>query len=310
MCEAIVSRFIILFLLALNYAGNVVGCSAKQNAMPSVSQQGSKKITTMPARGGEETVSEEIKVLAEGSHISVPEPFVVIARDAETYATLRELVTSLPEMNADFFKSNAVVAAFLGQRRTSGYSVDIVRGAGGVIHITEKSPPKKGMVKMVLTTPFKIVSVSLSNAPSLRLEMGQAWHAGARIYRVTIGDFTMSGGITGRMENFQVEGEIQVMRYNKLATFVFALKGKGEKAARALNDVATGVVQPDGRTSIARLEADTMIDLPHSPLQVTGRFVDKENKVTLALNTLPSHIADGYSGMGKLEAIASESPKP
>src|SRR6266542_4146761 len=107
---------------------------------------------TVPSNG-------EIKELAAGNRSSIFESFVLVARDVQTYAALRSLHNDLPEQSAEFFKSNAVIAIFLGQRRTSGYSVEITRESDGQVRIVEHAPAKDAMVKMVLTAPFKIVAM-------------------------------------------------------------------------------------------------------------------------------------------------------
>jgi hypothetical protein len=117
---------LMLASLGLNAAG-ASACAAGRtrnaaNAANESDQSKSKAQTPepTPARvlGGEdrleEKASSEIRELAAGGYGPVREPFIFVARDVETYARLRELNDKLPELGADFFKSNAVVAAFLG----------------------------------------------------------------------------------------------------------------------------------------------------------------------------------------------------
>src|SRR5437870_13019545 len=58
----------------------------------------------------------EIKVLAEGFHSPIERPFAGLFRDAETYLALTKLDNNLPQLNEEFFKSNVVIAAYLGTR--------------------------------------------------------------------------------------------------------------------------------------------------------------------------------------------------
>src|SRR5438067_11979553 len=67
--------------------------------------------------------TDDLKVLAEGSISPINTSIVDVLRDGETYATLRGQATNLPELKADFFKSNIVIAVFLGQRNTGGYGI-------------------------------------------------------------------------------------------------------------------------------------------------------------------------------------------
>lgn len=260
-----------------------------------------------PARGGEAAVSNDIKVLSEGGHSRIGEAFIAVARDAETYAQLRSLVERLPEMQASFFKTNAVVAAFLGPRRTGGYAVSITGDARN-LRVSEKSPSADMMTAQVLTSPFKVVSLPISEDQSLHVVAEQPWQAGTRPYRVAAGGWTMSGGIAGRIEKFQFEGDVRTMRWGKLATFVFALKSKEGNKARQLNGIATGVVEPDGSISVAHLDAASFVDMPRPAVRATGRFANNENNLSLEFTPLPSTVADGFSGEGKLDAVATAPP--
>jgi len=97
----------------------------------------------------------ENMVLAEGSVSPINTSFVGVFRDAETYAALRAQAVNLPELKADFFKSNIVIAAFLGERNTGGYSIATAQQPNGQIRIAEKAPPKDAIVAQMITSPFK-----------------------------------------------------------------------------------------------------------------------------------------------------------
>jgi hypothetical protein len=311
-----------LALLSFALNGGAAGCGAKQKqTTPNTSGPGNKNVTASPTpanAGGdgasdEGTLKGEIKVLAEGDS-SINDAFVAVARDAGTYAAIRALVKNLPDMSADFFEHNAVIAAFLGQRRTGGYSVRLTREADGTVHLEQQSPAKGYMTTQSLTAPFKIVSVPTGDSHfrfenTLKLEVGSAWQSALRPYRVTAGNFKMSGGFAAHTERFTLKGDIGVMRAGKLATLIFNLKSEGGEKARALQEVTTGLVQNDGLT-IPYLEAGTLVDVPRSALHVQGSFTDKENNLSLTFASLPSNVADGYGGEGTLEAAATAPAPP
>ncbi|MBA3441016.1 MAG: protease complex subunit PrcB family protein [Pyrinomonadaceae bacterium] len=278
---------------------------ATQNARGQKNKNATAKPT--PSRSGEGTVNSDIKVLAEGGHSRVGDAFIAVARDAETYAQLRGLIEKLPEMQASFFKTNAVVAAFLGGRRTGGYVVSFTSDAQG-LRISESSPSADMMVTQVLTSPFKVISVPVSDDQSLNVVTDQTWQTGMRPYRIATGEWTMSGGIAGRTEKFQFEGDARTMRHGKLATFLFALKSREGNKSRQLNGIATGVAQPDGSISIAHLDADSFVELPSAAVRATGRFTNNESNLSLQFTPLPTIVADGFSGEGKLEAVATAPP--
>lgn len=269
--------------------------------------------THMPApavAGQSETNAlSEIKELVAGGYGSIREAFIFVARDAETYASLRALNDKLPQLGADFFKSNAVVAAFLGQRRSGGYSVRVERGAGGRLRVSEQPPPKDAMVTMALTAPFQIVSVGVREESPLVLELDAAWQEATRPYRVDSGEFARMGGITGRPEAASIKGDIRIMRHAQLATLFFALRGtSGEEGVHALQDTASGTVTPEGALALVRLDPGSFVPPPRYPLRVRGNFSHNEGTLSLTVEVTEAKVNDGYGGRGKLEATATAPP--
>lgn len=306
------SVIVVLMSLVMN-GGGASACDKKERATrnANASKNNSANSPRQPeptVPGREQAVNGEIKVLAEGQYSRVGDAFVAVARDAETYAALRAEFTGLPDLSADSFNTKAVIVAFSGTRRTGGYGVAITRQENGSIRVSSTSPPAGSMVTQQITSPFKVVSVSLDYEQPLTLELDGTWQAMTRPYRVTSGEFTQSGGFAGRSEKFQPEGQIGIMRQGKLATLVFDLKSAGGVKARALKETATGVVQSDGTIQLNQLSAGTFVDLPRAPLRATGQFTNKEEKLSLTFESLPTNVADGYMGSGRLETTATAPP--
>jgi len=299
-----------LATLVLNPAS---ACTLETRKSASESEQSKSKAQT-PTPIGEDKVetkvSGEIKELAAGGYSSIRESFIIVARDAQTYALLKELNERLPEFGADFFKSNAVIAAFLGQRRSGGYSVRITREGARGLRVAEKSPPKDAMVTMALAAPFQIVSVAIGGESSLALELDATWQAVARPYKVEAGEFTRTGGFAGRPEKSPLKGDIRIMRHAQLATLFFALQGTGTEGAHSLQDIATGRVMPEGGLTLALLDPGSFVPPPRHPLRVQGKFGDGENTLSLTLEIIGVKVNDGYGGQGTLNATATAPPPP
>jgi hypothetical protein len=261
--------------------------------------------TPSPAIETQQPATGEIKVLAEGPQSNIQDSFVAVVRDAETYAALRKLDGMLPELTADFFETDAVVAAFLGERPTGGFRVEISRRANA-INVVEKKPGKDSMVTQMITSPFKVVSVAGGAKSPLSLTVDEAWRQRLVPFRVDSGQFKMSGGVAGYSREFKLEGEVRVMIEGRsLVTFVFAVRGSDPAKKRLLIESATGTVIKDGQITIGKMSAGSLIDTPNSGLKATGQISDPYSRVVLNMVSLPLMFTDGYGGMGTLTATAT-----
>lgn len=285
-------------------AGNSKGAAnsnAQANSSAPVNSQ-----PEVPERGGEQGTA--LKTLAQGQHSSVSNAFILVARDAETYAALRGLVQNLPEVDKEFFSSNLVVAAFLGERRTGGYGVQIKLAGNGALRVEESRPAKDAMVTQSLTAPFVVAALPVETQASVMIDAGEAWRAMVRPYKVTEGEFTMAGGFAGRSEKFGLAGSLGIMREGNLVTMLFDLQSK-EGQPRRLRDAASGVVQSDGKITIGHLGAGSLVTQPADALNATGTFAESERMLSLTFGSIPGRVADGYNGNGSLKAEAT-APAP
>jgi PrcB C-terminal len=302
---------IVVALLSLTINGaSAAGCStmeqSAQNNRPTKNRNATP--TRSPVERG--NVKSELRILSQGGQSSVFESFVAVARDAETYGELRRLDNRLPELSADSFNHAAVVAAFLGERRTGGFGVEVTRAADGAVRISESSPGEGMMSTQVLTTPYTIVSVPIENERPLRLELDQTWQLSMRPYRVTAGEFTMTGGIAGRSENSRLEGGFKLMRQANLATIILDVKSAGGTKARELKEATTGIIRGNGEVGFARFNAGSLVEPPANLLTAKGQFTNNEGDLVLSLESLPSNVADGFQGRGRLTAKATGPPPP
>lgn len=248
----------------------------------------------------------ELKQLGAGGHSQVREPFVFVARDAQNYKELRRLAGELPELKDDFFRTNAVVAAFLGQRRTGGYAVEIARDGDGTLRVVEQSPPKDAMTTMALTAPYRVVSFPAPDENPVRLRLDPAWRQGQRPYRVVLGEFTMMGGFAGVRQKFNVTGALGLMRYKDLATVLFELGGDDAERPRVLADAASGRINADKLTLM--VDPGTFILPPRHRMTAEVKFGPGENKLHFTLDGMQAAVADGFGGRGQFDAEATAGP--
>ena len=233
-----------------------------------------------------------------------------VARDAETYAALRTLVRDLPDESADFFKAHAVVAAFLGQRNTGGYSVEIRQTGRTQLNIAEHAPPKDAIVTMALTAPFRVVALPLDMDSALSLTLDAAWQKNVRPYRITAGELLVFGGFAGIQERSRLEGKLGIMRAGELATLLCDVRSVGGARERHMSDAATGRVDANGHITLTRLDAFALSGATDSPLRADGAFTAGEQNLTLSFETVPApHVADNFAARGKISATAT-APAP
>jgi hypothetical protein len=304
-----VQMLLILTLLAYPLLQDLTNFAASAaRTMPNVNKAEDAMANTSSIAQNYQT--GDIKVLAEGFHSKITKPFVAVVRDAETYAALTALDENLPKLDGDFFKENVAIAAFLGERNTGGYSVEINR-CGGRICVDERSPGKSVMVPQVITSPFKLISLPASGIRPFSLDLDGPWRQSMRPYRITSGHFAMSGGFAATTKQFGLEGQVRSIHQDNFVTFAFEIFSHELTENRSLEGFETGLIRSKGEIAILRMTADSLIDSPNSGLKARGAFSEADNTLSLSFVSLPSMIADGYSGMGNIEAkIVVSSPKP
>lgn len=122
------------------------------------------------AIGGEVKVNgKQLQIVSEwkGSHCGIKEPKQIVVNDANEWAELwrkvYEGVVPTPQVPQIDFSKNTVIAVFMGEKRTSGYAVQISKVAQSngeiIVKVKETSPPKGSILLQVLTQPFHIVVV-------------------------------------------------------------------------------------------------------------------------------------------------------
>jgi hypothetical protein len=244
-------------------------------------------------------LTNDYKLLAQGFNSKVDQPFVFVARDAETYQQLQNLVEDLPSASTIDFNQNSVVAGFAGTRPTGGWTVEIRKSAEKVGVFIQ--PPGKGMmVTQMITTPFKVSLVPVEEGRALSLNPGAAFLDKAQNFLLKKGNFEFTGGFAGGRKTFKADGTIKLMTFGDFATVWFNLKSMGKKEKRYLSDIVSGTLKKEN-LKLERVDAGTFADRPRPPFAVMGNLRGKV--LALSFEPLPSNVSDGYQGRGSLEAI-------
>ena len=289
---------LIATIFSLLFSGGAGGCRTKSFNVPPRESQSSTGHRDNTVEN-ERQPSGDLKVIAQGFHSAISDPFIAVIRDEASYAELTKLDANLPKLSVDL-KTNVVIAAFLGQRNTGGFSVEIARSTNGEIQVTEKAPGKDVMVPQMITAPFKIVSLPVEGTAPLKISASDAFRQSAQLYRIDKGSFTISGGFAGRSETYSLAGKLQLTRLGNLVTIGFAVVSTGTSRERSLRDMATGVISGES-FSIERMSRGSLVDPPTGDLRVTGQFLDA-NRLALDLDTGGAIVPDGFSGKGTIDA--------
>lgn len=284
----------------------IFGAAAQSNCDKKKKEQNTDKNTAQNAINDnkmqdekpEPEADESVKTLAQGSYGEITEPFLYVARDAESYAGLKNLLTDLPASDIDFSKQ-AVVAAFAGTKNTGGYSVEI-RKIGEKVLIFVNEPPKDALVTEALTMPYKVAAVPVEAENSLHLDVTENWKKAAQTFSVSSGTFESSGGITGRRKSFAVEGTIDAFYFRDLVTLDFNLAGQDAGESLKLTETASGILS-GGKIVLPRVDAGSFSEGPKPPVKVSG--IVSNGRLVLNFEPLPSNVPDGFQVGGKLEAV-------
>jgi hypothetical protein len=166
------------------------------------------------------------------------------------------------------------------------------------------------MVTQALSSPFKVVAVELdSESGDLNVDLGPGWTAALKRYNVDSGEFTMSGGFAGRVEKFNLTGNVSMLRHEDFISLQLALDAKDAKKPRGLKTLVTGLVSKDLRISIPEMNAGTLIDPPHPYLSADGELAKDESELSLQFKPLPTKVADGFIGFGSITVKSAASAK-
>lgn len=244
-------------------------------------------------------ITNDFKVLAEGSQSKVDSPFVFVARDEKSYAQLQKLVEGLPATSTIDFKKNAVVAGFAGEKPTGGWTVEI-RKVGKKVLIDQQSPRKDMMVTQVITTPFKVSLIPVDENESLSIDFTTSYAKNKKTFQVKKGDFEYTGGIAGIRKKFQATGNIQMFTFGDYVTMLFDLKGKGTEKKLKLSEISSGTLKA-GLIDISRLDSGTFVQFPRPPFAVKGTLKNKNLSLKFESQE-ETNYADGFAGKGSLEA--------
>ncbi|MEP6925667.1 MAG: protease complex subunit PrcB family protein [Pyrinomonadaceae bacterium] len=254
------------------------------------------------------TAKDEFKVLLQDDQSGMEEPFVFVARNSEQYAELQNVAQNIPADSIDFTQ-NAVIAVFAGQKPTAGFGINFEKTTASItdqitisIKVNLISPPKGAMLAQVLTAPAKIVLIPLAEDNGLSLILDSNWRRKMQTFRVSQSTFEASGGLTGKSRKFKLAGSIDILQAGNLVTAFFNI-GTGAKQIQGIFDTATGRIENDSIV-LPRIDAGNLIENPHPPLKAIGKFSEKE--FSLTFESLPTNVADGFSGQGNLIAVKTK----
>ncbi|MGI8670208.1 MAG: protease complex subunit PrcB family protein [Aridibacter sp.] len=267
-----------------------------------VKKEVDKSKTTEVKKDQKVNKETNLKILASGSYSGVEEPFIFVVRDKQALEKLSDLPLNKIEFKEDVdFEKNIVVAAFAGEFRTGGYSVEI-NETDGKVFVNLNSPPKDGMVTQALTQPFSVVLVPIKEGESLNLEVSDYWKDKSQNYSVKSGSVEYSGGIAGIHKQYETDGKIQVYKLGNFLTLILDIKGKDKESNRKLSAIITGELK-DNSLVVENINGGNLIGIPHPSMKFEAKFSDDKISINLIAEDENSPVRDGFSGRGNFEAV-------
>ena len=300
-------KFIGLIIISLLLISNTEAqTKRKKTTKKKMSQSNSTKKNTppqveVPLEKGVADANIQPKVIYTQNNCGVENPFVFVAHDRETYAAVqKKMLSATLAPDAIDFTKNAVVVVYLGTKPTPGYGVSF-KNSGNAIQVAETVPSSGAMVMQVLTNPCAAALVPLAEDHNLQIEISSKLKEKAENFQVVKGELVQSGGLVAIEKKIQIEGTIALWQMEDVVTMIFNVSGKGAENGRKMQVIASGLKQKDGTLLIQKIESNGLIEYPAAPLKATG--ILKGNTLSLNFEALPSSVADGFVGSGKLEAV-------
>lgn len=130
-----------------------------------------------PPQSNNDAVAIPYQLVAQGPHSGIATRQFVVVDRAEQWRSLWQdhrgsRNARAPDINFDRYR---LVAIFMGEQRSGGYSIDVQRiekrDEAVWIKLREQTPAPDQMVTMALTQPFVMVKIPRIQAP-IRLETG------------------------------------------------------------------------------------------------------------------------------------------
>jgi hypothetical protein len=247
--------------------------------------------------------NQEVQLLSASNHATTAESFVFVARDSETYALLRGAVTSLPEQPADFFDSHAVIGVFLGQRPTGGYNIEISLPKANSIKIAETKPRQGAMLKMVLSSPHKVVAIHTKPTEPLSFDLDETWQQKLRPYKVTQAQVVLQKQSSGKRVTIILQGRIKVMRVDKLVTLWFDLRRLAGNSSSKIFDVVSAKMKTEDRIQLTGLHAVLNGEI-QGRFGGVGEFANQKQALILRLKTSGASASNGTPATVNIKADA------
>jgi hypothetical protein len=235
-------------------------------------------------------------------------PFVAVIRDEAAYRALIEKVhAKVPPLEPDFLPPGIVIGAFLGPKPTPGYAATI-RSDGGTFRIEEQRPGPDAILAQVLTTPFAVAAFPAAPDAPVLVDPGESIGKSLRSLAVHSGSLTVSGGIAGISETWQISGTVRASTLDPLLTLLLDLTATSEQGTKDWKGALTVVRDEAGAFAGLLHDASPLVAPPCKALAVQGTLDASLGKLALRFAPGPCRASDAFFAKGELEATAAANP--
>lgn len=248
----------------------------------------------------------QLKILAQGKYSRVNTPFIMVSWSPDTYNQMRRLLSTLPELDLDFFRTHMAVAGFLGQRYTGGHGVEITR-LDNKVRVIEKTPLSGSVVTQQLTNPYTVVAVPVRDQNQVLIEPDKVWRDAMKPYQITKGGYAGNIGKANRPQKLNLTGMISVLRYESIASIFFDVTSRDKHLNDTLNETLTVQVAQDGSFSTSS-EGTELLRPQQNGFIIAGKFWDKNSRLSVEISPLISSALCDSGCKYFIEAYAAKRP--
>jgi hypothetical protein len=159
------------------------------------------------------------------------------------------------------------------------------------------------MLKMVLSSPHKVVATHTKPTEPLSFDLDETWQQKLRPYKVTQAQVVLQKQSSGKRVTIILQGRIKVMRVDKLVTLWFDLRRLAGNSSSKIFDVVSAKMETEDRIQLTGLHAVLNGEI-QGRFGGVGEFANQKQALILRLKTSGASASNGTPATVNIKADA------